>query len=66
MSPLLHDYNYRTICYDLLDIKNKKIKINEKIIELSDNDEFWNNFKLMHIAEVFEELFNNFEIYENI
>ena len=65
VSPLLHDYNYRSICYDLLDIKNKKININEKIIELSDNDEFWNNFKLMHIAEVFEELFNNFEIYEN-
>ena len=65
ISPLLHDCNYLALCKDLFDIKNKKIQINQKIIELSDINEFWNSFKYKHITEVFEELKKNFEIYEN-
>ena len=64
LSPLLHDYNYLSLCYDLFDIKNKKIKINQKVIELSDDNEFWKSFKSKHIDEAFEELYKNFEIYE--
>ena len=26
-SPLLHDYNYQSICYDLFEINNKKIQM---------------------------------------
>ena len=65
ISPLLHDYNYQSLCYDLLNIKNKRLEVNGKIIKLSNEDEFWNNYKTKHIAEVFEDLFKNFETYEN-
>lgn len=61
ISPLLHDYNYQSICHDLLSIKNKKIEFKGNIINLSDEDELWNNFKLNHIAKVFEKLLNYFE-----
>ena len=64
-SPLLHDYNYQSICYDLFDINNKKIQIVDKIFDISENNEFWNKFKYMNIAEVFQELIKSFEKYEN-
>ena len=65
ISPFLHDYNYQALCYDLFDIKNKSIEINGKIIKLSNEDEFWNNYKYRHIAEVLEDLIKNFYNYKN-
>ena len=53
-SPLLHDYNYRAICYDLMEFKNNTINLDNKKITLSDEDELWHSYKLLHIAEVFE------------
>ena len=64
ISPLLHDYNYRALCYDLMDVKNNTIKINNKKITLSDSDELWHNYKLLHIAEVFNKLSKDFEEFQ--
>ena len=55
-SPLLHDYNFRALVYDLLEVKNNTLNINNKKIVLSDDDDLWHNYKVMHIAEVFEKL----------
>ena len=63
-SPLLHDYNYRALCYDLMDIKNDKIQLNNKKITLSDEDELWHTYKLLHIAEVFHKLSKDFEEFQ--
>ena len=63
-SPLLHDYNYRSLCYDLMDVKNEKIELNNKKINLSDEDELWHSYKLLHIAEVFHKLSKDFEEFQ--
>lgn len=55
-SPLLHDYNYRALVYDLLEVKNNTLNINNKKISLSDEDDLWHSYKTMHIAEVFDKL----------
>jgi len=57
----LNDYNYRVLCYDLMDAKNNNIELNNKKIVLSDEDEFWHSYKLLHIAEVFHKLSKDFE-----
>jgi len=63
-SPLLHDYNYRALCYDLMEVKNEKILLNNKKINLSDEDELWHTYKLLHIAEVFHKLSKDFEEFQ--
>lgn len=64
-SPLLHDYNYKCLCYDLMDVKeNNKIYLNKKKIILSDDDELWRSYKLLHIAEVFNKLANDFDEFQ--
>lgn len=63
-SPLLHDYNYRALCYDLMDVKNNTIELNNKKIVLSDDDELWHSYKLLHIAEVFHKLSKDFEEFQ--
>jgi len=55
-SPLLHDYNFRALVYDLLEVKNNTLNINNKKIVLSDDDDLWHIYKVMHIAEVFDKL----------
>ena len=63
-SPLLHDYNYRALCYDLMDVENEKIELNNKKINISDEDELWHSYKLLHIAEVFHKLSKDFEEFQ--
>ena len=63
-SPLLHDYNYRALCYDLMEVKNNTIELNNKKIVLSDEDELWHSYKLLHIAEVFHKLSKDFEEFQ--
>ena len=56
-SPLFHNDNYLSLCYDLLNKDNK--------IKLSKDDELWNKIKLMNINSVFDELLKRFEEYIN-
>ena len=60
-SPFLHDYNYKALTYDLMDVKDNKIELNKKKIILSDDDELWYSYKLLHIAEVNNKLSNDFD-----
>ena len=64
-SPLLHDYNYRALIYDLMEVKNNTINLNDKKITLSDEDDLWHNYKLLHIAEVFQKLSKDFQDFQN-
>ena len=63
-SPLLHDYNYRALCYDLMEVKNQSSTINNKKISLSDENDLWHSYKLLHIAEVFHRLSKDFEDFQ--
>jgi len=56
-SPLFHNDNYLSLCYDLLN--------NIQIIKLSKEDEIWNKIKLMNINSVSDELLKCFEEYTN-
>ena len=55
-SPLLHDYNYSALVHDLMEVKNNTINLNNKKIILSDDDELWHSYKLLHFAEVFDKI----------
>jgi len=55
-SPLFHNDNYLSLCYDLL---------NNNEIKLSKEDEIWNKIKLMNINSVSDELLKCFEEYTN-
>ena len=63
-SPLLHDYNYRALCYDLMGVKNERVELNNKKISLSDEDELWHSYKLLHIAEVFQKISKDFDEFQ--
>ena len=61
-SPLFHNDNYISLCYDLLN----DIEINkDNKIKLSKEDELWNKIKLMNINSVSDELLKCFEEYTN-
>jgi hypothetical protein len=47
-----------------MEVKNNTLKINNKKIVLSDDDELWHNYKLLHIAEVFQKLSKDFEDFQ--
>lgn len=60
-TPLLHDYSYESLLYDLLKqeefvVKSSDEKAQPKKMELDENDEIWNKYKSCHIAEVFEKM----------
>ena len=63
-SPLLHDYNYQSMVYDLLSnlIQNKnEIKIKNESSKLDDNDFLWEKYKNKHLIKVFEQLSDDFD-----
>ena len=64
ISPLLHDYNYESLVYDLFDIKNDTVILGEKKSKLSDTDELWASYKSLHIAQVFNKLSKDFEEFQ--
>ena len=37
-----------------MDVKNDKIELNKKIFTLSEEDELWNSYKILHIAKFFQ------------
>lgn len=55
-SPLLHDYNYRPIIYDIFNVKGENVEINGKHYKLNENDDLWKKYKNKHISIVFEEM----------
>ena len=64
ITPLLHDYNYESLVYDLFDIKNDTLILGEKKSKLTDTDELWASYKSLHIAQVFSKLSKDFEEFQ--
>ena len=65
-TPLLHDYTYESLIYDIIEpeklvIKTGADKNTTKKVELDETDELWNKYKNSHIAEVFEKVSNEFK-----
>jgi len=60
-TPLLHDYTYESLLFDLLKQEEFTLKANDdkgfsRKIELDEKDEIWNKYRTAHIAEVFEKI----------
>lgn len=59
-APLLRDYTYESLVYDLLKPEEFSLKDKDKNpikkIELDEKDEIWNKYRCEHVAEVFEEI----------
>ena len=60
LTPILHDYYYRSLVYDLLDVKNDIVeypsedntgKVTMKKAILNESDDLWMKYKYKHIAE---------------
>ncbi|MCQ2820717.1 MAG: Sec1 family protein [archaeon] len=56
VTPILHDYNYEAMTYDFFDVNEGKLEVNGKKIELKDNDELWDSYRGLHIAQAFDKL----------
>lgn len=60
VSPLLHDYSYRSLIYDFFDVDNEGIlnlpSEDIKGYKLDENDVIWNKYKNSHIAEVLKSI----------
>ena len=50
----MHDYSYHSIVYDLIEIQNGNEIISEdgKAHKLNENDQIWQKYKNVHLAEV--------------
>ncbi|CAD8096416.1 unnamed protein product [Paramecium sonneborni] len=71
LSPLLHDFYYQPMFYDLLEIENDIYqyemqygdkKVSKKQI-LNDQDELFKKYKFKHIADVLEEVSSDFQTF---
>ncbi len=62
MTPVIRDFFYQPMLYDLLEIENDMVEYNledktgksvHKKAVLQDNDDLFEKYKYKHIAEVF-------------
>jgi syntaxin-binding protein 1 len=73
LTPVLHDFFYQPMIYDLLQIKNdvveyeeedkKSGKLQSKKALLTDNDDLFQRYKYCHIAEVLDGIPNEFQTF---
>eukprot|EP01132_Coremiostelium_polycephalum_P009201 gene9201-11276_t len=65
LAPLLHEFTYQAMIYDLFDIKDDRFSyesvannnsINKKEVLLGETDYMWNGLRHQHIADVIEYL----------
>ena len=60
-TPMLHDYNYETMIYDLFNTKENELEFMDKKYVLNDKDDLWVKYKNKHMCQVFEELQKDFD-----
>ena len=69
LTPLLHDYYYMSLVYDLLDVENDIVKYDSedntgkpiaKKAVLSESDDLWMKYKYKHIAEAMTKISEEF------
>lgn len=57
ISPVIHDYYYQNIVYDVKDVaENGKVKADNRTIFLNEQDELWCRFRYKHLAEVMQKV----------
>ena len=60
VTPLIHDFFYQGMLYDLLNVENDILEYEDKGSKkkaiLSDNDDLLNRYKYKHIGEVLEQI----------
>lgn len=70
LMPLLHDYYYHSLVYDLLDVKNDIVeyqsedntgKVSKRKAVLSDKDELWSKYRNQFIGEAMINVSKEFE-----
>ena len=65
-SPLMHDYNYETMVYDLLTFTHQnELNYNNLKGKLDDSDELWQIYKDLHLVQVFETISEDFNAFMN-
>lgn len=54
ISPVLHDYYYQSLVYDLRDVgdEGELMLTDQKMVFLNDQDDIWVRLRNKHIAEV--------------
>lgn len=74
-APLMHDYCYESIIYDILSVTKdgainldkmtEESKESKNLMYLGDNDPLWNKYRHMHIGEVFKCLSTDLKEFTN-
>jgi len=74
IAPILHEFTYQAMVYDLLAVENDRYKFQatansgetkEKEVLLGENDPLWATLRHMHIAETMNWLLDNFNSFLN-
>lgn len=53
VAPIIHDYYYQNIVYDHFNIgENGRVKADNRMVNLNDQDELWVRFRNRHLAYV--------------
>jgi len=72
MTPILHEFTYQAMCYDLLDVQNDHYKYTAKTnsgeekpkeVILSEVDPLWPTLRHMHIAECMNWIIDGFNTF---
>lgn len=65
ISPLLHDYSYKSLVYDLFDISENNVLSlpTEQIVnyKLDEEDSVWDKYKNKHMGEVLKSITNDID-----
>ena len=66
ITPVIHDYNYQALAFDVLDIKNNEYRYHSedkntgkksfKIGKITEDDPLWNKYKYEHISKAQQEI----------
>jgi len=53
VAPVIHDYFYQNIIYDIRDVgENGKVKADNRTVYLNEQDDLWVRFRYRHLAYV--------------
>lgn len=74
MAPFLHEFTYQAMINDLLDVQEEGTKyqhtyrnnagvIEDKVVELTEDDEIWNETRHMHMKDALDKLVEDFKRY---
>lgn len=74
MAPLLHEFTYQAMINDLLDVQEEGTKYNhsfrnnagvieDKVVDLTEDDDIWNETRHMHMKDALDKLVEDFKRY---